>query len=382
MNEQAGNLESSAGHLSFLRRELAARAAAPADAPRGLPGQHYHDVGFFHHECATILRRGWHCVGRVDELAQSGDYLTLHLLGEPIIIVRNGAQIKALANVCRHRGMPVVEGRGNAKRFVCRYHAWTYGTDGALLRAARMENAGFDPKSCRLGEFHCAERFGFIYICIAAVPPDIDAELNGIAEFIEQYQPEDYRIVHSASELWHCNWKCLVENFMEGYHLSVVHPETLHGYTPTGLSRKGPNGPGFTSYCANYPKGIPSRGDGAPGLSKEARHRSNLFAVFPCHVASIAASLLVSLSIRPLTPTSIEVRWTMSVYGDALGDETIRQRVALWDEVNREDREKLEAMQGALGSVHATGGPLAGDDYEGTVRDFLLWLARQDRQTV
>jgi hypothetical protein len=69
----------------------------------------------------------------------------------------------------------------------------------------------------------------------------------------------------------------------------------------------------------------------------------------------------------------------MSVYGDDLDGETIKDRIALWSEVNREDREKLERMQSALGSRHATGGPLAGPDYEGTVRDFLNWLARQDR---
>ncbi|QIE47470.1 aromatic ring-hydroxylating dioxygenase subunit alpha [Pseudohalocynthiibacter aestuariivivens] len=361
-----------------LRHELAACAAAPPDAPRGLPGQAYVDPGFFAHECATVLRRGWHCVGRADELPEQGDYLTLNLLDEPVVVVRDDTTIRALSNVCRHRGMPLVEGSGNTKRFVCRYHAWTYGTDGALLRAPRMQNAGFDAKTCKLPEFHCAQRFGFIYVCLADQAPDIDAELSGLSDMIGPYQPENYRIVHAAQEVWHCNWKCLVENFMEGYHLSVVHPVTLHGYTPTGLSRKGPNGLGYTSYFANYPTNIPSRGAGAPGLDDAARNRSSLFAAFPCQVASVAASLLVSLSILPLTATSIEVRWTMSVYGDELDDETIRQRVNLWEEVNREDREKLEAMQRALRSVHASGGPLAGDDYEGTVRDFLLWLARQD----
>ncbi|MEM6466296.1 MAG: SRPBCC family protein, partial [Pseudomonadota bacterium] len=85
------------------------------------------------------------------------------------------------------------------------------------------------------------------------------------------------------------------------------------------------------------------------------------------------------LCLVPRTPNSVDVRWTLSTYGDDLDEETLAQRVALWEEVNTEDREKLEAMQGALGSVHATGGPLAGPDYEGTVHDFLLWLARKDR---
>ncbi len=381
MNDMIGSLETSTTPLAELRRGLAACAAMPADAPRSLPGRFYGDPGLFQHECATVLHRGWHYVGRVDELPNPGDYLTLTLLGEPILVVRDGDDIRALANVCRHRGMPLAEGNGNANRFVCRYHAWTYGTDGALLRAPRMKNASFDASTCKLGEFHCTQRFGFIYVCLADAPPDIDTELTGLAALIGRYRPDEYRVVHAASEVWNCNWKALVENFMEGYHLSVVHPQTLHGYTPTGLSRKGPQGPGFTSYFANYPDNIPARGEGAPGLEKEFQHRSTLFAVFPSQVVSVAASLLVSLGIRPLTPTSIEVRWTMSVYGDALDGDTIDQRIALWEDVNREDREKLEAMQVALGSVHATGGPLAGEDYEGTVLDFLQWLARQDAMT-
>tara|TARA_R110001599_G_scaffold56021_4_gene155085 strand:- start:178 stop:888 length:711 start_codon:yes stop_codon:yes gene_type:complete len=222
------------------------------------------------------------------------------------------------------------------------------------------------------------ERYGFIYVCLDSSPPDIDKALAGLETVIGHYQPEQFRIVHTATEIWKTNWKCLVENFMEGYHLSVVHPETLHGYTPTGLSKKGPSGEGFTSYFAKYPQGIETRGQGAPGLDDDERARSSLFSVFPCQVASVAASLLVSLSIRPVKVDEIEVTWTMSTFGDELDGDTIEKRISLWEEVNREDREKLEIMQTALSSVHATGGPLAGSDYEGTVFDFLSWQARQD----
>ena len=357
--------------------ELQALASAPDGAPMSLPGHFYVDPNYFSHECTSLLRSGWHCVGREDEFKNPGDYLTLNLLGEPLIIVRSNSGIKALSNVCRHRGMRLADGSGNTKRFTCSYHAWMYDTDGALLRAARMKNDGFDPKTCRLGEFACTTRFGFVYVCLNENQPNIDADLNGLGELIGAYEPEKYDIVHAGTEVWNTNWKCLVENFMEGYHLSVVHPVTLHGYTPTGLSKKAISGEGFTSYYANYPNDIPPRGQGASGLSPEERQRSTLFAVFPCQVVSIAASLLVSLSIRPLTAESIEVRWTMSVYNNELDEDTVTQRISLWEDVNHEDREKLEAMQTCLHSVHANGGPLAGSDYEGTIHDFLLWLARK-----
>ena len=254
-------------HLQDLRAELAQTAAAPDDAPRSLPGRFYTDQTLFEHECKGVLQDGWHCVGRADALPNTGDFQAITLLNEPIIITRSGDQIRALSNVCRHRGMPLVEGTGNVERFVCRYHAWTYGTDGALLRAPRMKNAGFDLKTCRLGEFPCLERFGFVYVSLSNTPSDLDTQVEGLDDLIGVYEPQKYRLAHAASEVWRTNWKSLVENFMEGYHLSVVHPQTLHGYTPTGLSEKAASGPGFTSYHANYPDDIPFRGHGAPGLS-------------------------------------------------------------------------------------------------------------------
>jgi len=283
--------------------------------------------------------------------------------------------IRALANVCRHRGMPVAEGKGRAKRFVCSYHAWSYGRDGMLLRAAKMRNTRFEAKGCALPRWPVQEWAGFVYVALVEAPGPLD--LTPLDAEIGAYDPGAYRVAHVAEEVWRCNWKCLVENFMEGYHLSVVHPKTLRGYTPTELCAKGPSGPGFTSYHANYPDDIPARGQGAPGLSTRARHRSTLFSVFPCQVASVAASLLVSLSMRPVAVDRVDVRWTLSVYGDDLDKDAVAQRVALWTEVNREDREKLERLQVALGSRHAAAGPLAEEDFEGTIRDFHRWLARQ-----
>tara|TARA_B100000787_G_C15951299_1_gene189209 strand:- start:169 stop:393 length:225 start_codon:yes stop_codon:yes gene_type:complete len=68
----------------------------------------------------------------------------------------------------------------------------------------------------------------------------------------------------------------------------------------------------------------------------------------------------------------------MSVHSESLDPKTISERIKLWEDVNQEDQDKLEAMQSALGSVFANGGPLAEDDYEGTIKDFLGWLAKQD----
>lgn len=369
-------------NIAVMQEQLQGYAALPEDAPYGMTGAFYTSQDFFEWEKQTVLRQGWHCLGRMDEIPEVGDFYTLTLLDEPLIIVRETADtIQVLSNVCRHRGMPVALGEGNAKRFVCTYHAWTYGLDGDLLRSARMRNAGFDAEKCGLPKFACKVWNGFIYASLSDDPVSLEETLGDLNALITPYEPSKYRLVHQAAEVWNTNWKCLVENFMEGYHLSVVHPQTLHEYTPTGLSRKGPSGDGFTSYFANYPEQATQRGHGASELSDEERRRSTLFSVFPAQVASVAASLLVSLSLLPLAADKVMVRWTLSTYGDDLDAETLASRIALWNEVNREDREKLELMQSALSSKHAIGGPLAGDDYEGTVRDFQTWLATQARLT-
>jgi len=342
-----------------------------------MPGGFYTCPDQFNHEAATLLHAGWQCLGREDEIPEPGDYFTVQLLNEPLIVVRDDdGNILIHANACRHRGMPLAEGSGNTNRFVCPYHAWTYGRDGSLLRAARMVNAGFDPASCKLHSHKMQLWNGFIYVNLSGeAEPFCFPELD---ELVEHYEPTKFRLVHVEEGPWLTNWKCLVENFMEGYHLSVVHPQTLHGYTPTGSARKLVAGDGFTSYAANYPEGIETRGNGSDKLSKAERNRSTLFALFPTQVVSQAATLLVSLYIFPISADEVWVKWTVSTYGDEFDEYAIEQRIALWAEVNREDREKLERLQVALRSAHAVSGPLAGEDYEGTIRDFQIWLAAQD----
>ncbi|MEM7547575.1 MAG: aromatic ring-hydroxylating dioxygenase subunit alpha [Pseudomonadota bacterium] len=359
---------------SDLHTSLRAIAAAPADAPLSLSGCHYTDPAYFAHECETVLRTGWHCLGRTDEVPEPGDYFTVQLLTEPLLIVRgDDREIRVLANVCRHRSMPLVEGRGHEARFVCRYHAWSYRRDGALASAPRMPKERV--KDCRLHAFRTEIWRGFIYVNLSGDAAPLAPQLTKLDDLIGIYDQSKMQIQHIEEEDWRCNWKCLVENFMEAYHLSVVHPETLHPFTPTGLSRKAMADAAFTSYAAHYPDTIEQRFTGAPHLSREERYQSRLFSVFPCQVASQSAGLLVSLSLQPVAVDRVKVRWTMSAYEGEMSPPQLDEAIALWREVNREDREKLEAMQIALGSVAAQSGPLAPPDMEGTIWDFYQYLA-------
>lgn len=365
-------------NITAMNDTLHAVAALPEHEAQCLPGRFYTDPDYFRYEVDTFLSKEWHCVGRADEISRPGDYFVTRLFDEPLLVVRgDDGEVRVLSNLCRHRGMPLAEGAGSTRRFVCSYHAWSYGRSGELVNAPRMKDKGVNEKTCSLPSFRSEVWNGFIYANLDPDAQPLVPRLGQLENLLGNYQPEKMRIVRTFEEDWHTNWKCLVENFMEAYHLSVVHPETLHPYTPTGLSRKSMSDDAFTSYCANYPESAAARGMGAPGLSDEERRRSTLFCLFPAQIASQAATLLVSFSIQPLAVDRIRVRWTMSTYGDELTQDELEARIALWHEVNREDREKLEKMQRALSSRHAPSGPLAPRDYEGTIWDFYRYLGRQ-----
>ena len=344
--------------------------------PRTLPGCFYTDGSVLEHEVEHLFRREWLCLGRVDEIPHPGDYFTTRLLDEPLLVVRGeDDQIRVLSNVCRHRGMPVAEGAGNRRKFVCPYHGWTYACDGRLAHAPRMSSQeAFDPR-CRLPRIGCEIWQGFIYVSFDRNAVPLHSRLVELDTVLENYHTSEMHCIFVREEIWDTNWKCLVENFMEGYHLSVVHPHTLGSSTPTALCKKLPGGSGYTAYRANYPETAPARGAHHPDLTPAEARCSTLFNVYPSHVASQSPDILVYLALQPDGVDRVRIRWGASTYRADLSQPEIDAYLDRWNAINAEDRDKLSRLQQGLRSRHATPGPLAPEDYEGTIRDFHRYLA-------
>ena len=100
-----------------------------------LPGWVYRDPEYHRVEMARLIRPSWQIVCHANEIPDAGDWRTLELLGESVLVIRGAdATVRAFFNVCRHRGSRLVDGEGGcAKRLTCPYHAWTYGADGRLI---------------------------------------------------------------------------------------------------------------------------------------------------------------------------------------------------------------------------------------------------------
>jgi choline monooxygenase len=183
----------------------------------------------YRREQATLLRRAWRLVGHESMLPEAGDYLTDLVGGAPVVAVRGAdGEIRAFHNVCRHRAGPLAaEFTGNCgKELVCRYHGWRYTLDGRLRAATDFGVAeGFDPREFGLFTARLERWRGFLFVNLDPAAAPIAEELAPLEALWSQrditVHPFTVRRTHDIA----CNWKTYVENYLEGYHIKVVHPE-------------------------------------------------------------------------------------------------------------------------------------------------------------
>lgn len=240
---------------------------APTTRARHAPGFIYTSPEVFKLEKERIFLKDWLCVGRVEEVENPGDYLTLRILDEPVLVVRNrDGAINAFANICAHRGVEVAFGSGNKQSFTCPFHGWAYNLDGRLIGAPLMrETEAFDTASCRLPPLRLETWKGWMFVNFddnAAPLADFVAPLDQDFGYLRQ---EDCRLaVKTVCEVG-CNWKLVVENLIDFYHLKVVHVNT-NGRTFTKEAFEfAPRPRG--GYVATYNSG-PSTPSGKPEFGK------------------------------------------------------------------------------------------------------------------
>jgi phenylpropionate dioxygenase-like ring-hydroxylating dioxygenase large terminal subunit len=172
------------------------------------------------------------------ELVGPGAYKAQDIVGKPVLLVRDAqGQLNAFLNVCRHRGAPVATGCGQAARFSCPYHAWTYDQSGRLVGVTSEESFGpVDRGAHGLTRLPCAERAGLIFVGLTpGMSFDIDAWLAGVDRQIAASEPE---YLHYGGErlIEAPNWKIVMEGHLESYHFASLHRNSIG---PTTFSNCG-----------------------------------------------------------------------------------------------------------------------------------------------
>jgi phenylpropionate dioxygenase-like ring-hydroxylating dioxygenase large terminal subunit len=204
------------------------RREADAQQELSLPGWVYRDPDYFRVEMARLIRPSWQIVCHANDIPEAGDWRTLDMLGESVIVIRGGdGQIRAFFNVCRHRGSRLVDGTGGcAKRLTCPYHAWTYAADGRLVGVPQREDyPGLDPEALGLKPVELEAWHGFLFVRLEGGGPGLGVMM---APYEEEVAPRRLAELEAIGRITlrprDVNWKNVADNYSDGLHITVAHP--------------------------------------------------------------------------------------------------------------------------------------------------------------
>jgi choline monooxygenase len=190
------------------------------------PAAVYRDPVVFEHERGAIFAKAWLFLGLEADLTEAGDYVAETLAGYPLVVVRDATGgLRGFHNVCRHRAGPLVgEAKGRcAGEFVCRYHGWRYALDGRLRAATDFGPAdGFDPRDFGLFAIQVETWRGLVFVNLDAASAPLTDTLEPLDRLLgeRRFAAASLRRSHGLA----CNWKVYVENYLEGYHIGMIHP--------------------------------------------------------------------------------------------------------------------------------------------------------------
>ncbi|MCF8133733.1 MAG: Rieske 2Fe-2S domain-containing protein [Synechococcus sp. Tobar2m-G35] len=176
--------------------------------------------------------RLWHAVTASSTLAD-GQVMADQLLGMPLLLSRDGGEVRAFINRCPHRGMPFLDpadGPRSCRRLVCPYHGWTYDRRGRLRAAAREAEFidPFDRAAWPLASLPCRELAGVIWVAGGPGPLPLEDQLDLLLQQCPAQVQRPRRLLRRTAVPLRCNWKVAHDNTLDDYHVAIAHPQTLH----------------------------------------------------------------------------------------------------------------------------------------------------------
>jgi phenylpropionate dioxygenase-like ring-hydroxylating dioxygenase large terminal subunit len=197
-------------------------------APATLSASAYRDPTTYEQERTHIFARSWLMIAHESQIPAPGDAVAATAAGYPLLVVRGeDGVLRGFHNVCRHRAGPLLaDGAGHCDRaLVCRYHGWRYALDGRLAAARDFGPASdFDPRDYALHALVCEIWRGFVFVNLALEAAPLEHAIRPLAERTAAMPLETFRFVRASRHEIRCNWKTYVENYLEGYHIPLVHP--------------------------------------------------------------------------------------------------------------------------------------------------------------
>jgi choline monooxygenase len=337
-----------------LRTELARfDGALPLERARTIPASWYFDREIADLERRVVFGDTWQIVGRTDQIAEPGSYLTAIVAGEPLLVVRGAdGTLRAFYNVCRHRAAPLMtEAQGKVTKLRCRYHGWTYDLAGQLRGTPEFEG---------VQEF-CKEEQGLVPLTVATWGPLVcvhgGKQPGALTDYLSPLPArtadrglDTLGFVERREYELACNWKVYVDNYLDGgYHVNSVHPglagvlDYTHYRTEVA---------GMTSVQTS-PLQPPGVGDDAA----VGRVRSGDFAqywyVFPNFMMNVYPGVMDTNLVLPSGPERCRVVFDF-YFAPREGEDAVKfmqDSIAVSHQVQREDVDICEEVQRGLASA-------------------------------
>ena len=341
----------------------------------------------------AIYAKEWLCVGRAERIPDAGDWFTVNIAREPIIVVRDkeGA-IRAMSAVCQHRAMQVCEGQGNTTTFKCPYHHWIYGLDGRLLGAPAMERTeNFEKADWGLPQMRVELWMGFIFVNFDPDASPLAPTLERYSKYLVNYDLENAVCPGTFTlEDMPWNWKVMFENFNDGYHANRLH-QYVQDFCPSNLSAFPEpwsddsnvifRTSGYThldgGFNATHRVIMPVY----PDLTEEERSRSTFALIPPTLCFGTAPDQCFFFLVRPKTAQTIDVEIGYIFHPSALEDPLFEEKVILSDAgvqvFVRQDQDATTKVQLGLNSRFAPRGRYSWQE-ESHVQ-FNRWLTQRYR---
>ena len=378
-----------------LPSELVEHINRPTIRAAGLPNEAYTSEAFLMLERERLFNPTWTCIGHACTVPAPGDVRPVDFLGQPMLLVRDrDGEVRVFHNVCSHRGNQLVrEPCRFPARIRCPYHAWTYGLDGRLEGTphiggpGRHENESFDRGAHGLKAIRAAVWMDLVFVNLSGDAPPFERHIEPLGSRLhaltgrDQYERMRPAATHGRFELeFDGNWKLVIENNLESYHLPFVHPDLnarsrledhYHFYGGDLFAGQGSNlyqpGAGDNAAAFHRFEGWPDRVSEYPTL-------------FPNVFIGVHYDHVWSLMLYPLAPDRTREYWQVYYVGDTADDpshDAARETsMEGWRNIFIEDMGVVEGMQRGRSSPAFRGGVFSGVMDEPT-HHFHKWVANR-----
>ncbi len=357
-----------------------------------LPLEAYRSPEFLSREIDLLFSHEWLCVARAADIPNNGDHVTALLPtaegDRSIIVVRDHDAIRAFDNVCIHRGAQLIDASEpatcNSARFTCPYHAWTYRLDGSLTGGPYMsesteaDGTAFNPDRHHLNALVVEVWEGFVFVSQGA-PDALSPQLAGLSEVVGRFNMAGYIPIYNSVDVWDTNWKLLVENFMDAYHIFKVHKNSF-GATgdDTPFTTMHPGTARWAHHRVMNPNDADMCHESNTSLDGDWRKTTVLAAVFPGFVIQLQPDWLWFLRITPVSTRQCRISWQVAVapemlHAQADADAYATTVMDLVHQVNSEDHPIVEGIRRSVERPQFERGPFS--YLERNVYDFDRYIA-------